>query len=296
MVYRSVDEIDFKREELPPQPLPKKVLLTEPTFYDVTYAINPHMADNIGRVNRSKAETQWYKLRDVYDDLGYSFETMKGVLGLPDMVFCANQTLPVIQPDATRQVVLSRMYASERKDEVPHFERFFRRRRYNINALPEGLEGSFEGTGDAIWHTGRYLLWGGYGFRSDPAIYDYLTERLELPIMLLELQDPIFYHLDTCLCVLEEQTALIYPDAFSSEGLRLIEHMFDTVIDAPAEEARELLACNAHCPDGQHVIIQKGCDTTVSELKAAGFTPIELDLSEYLKAGGSAYCMKLMYW
>jgi N-dimethylarginine dimethylaminohydrolase len=31
-------------------------------------------------------------------------------------------------------------------------------------------------------------------------------------------------------------------------------------------------------------------------LREAGFTPLELDTSEFIKAGGSVFCMKLMFW
>jgi N-dimethylarginine dimethylaminohydrolase len=44
------------------------------------------------------------------------------------------------------------------------------------------------------------------------------------------------------------------------------------------------------------VLIQEGCDGTVDRLRAHGFVPVELDTSEFLKAGGSVFCMKQMIW
>ena len=76
----------------------------------------------------------------------------------------------------------------------------------------------------------------------------------------------------------------------------MIHALFDEVIEAPEDESRQLFACNAHCPDGRHVIIQRGCAVTVARLQAAGFTPIEVDTDEFLKAGGSVFCMKQMFW
>ncbi|MDX1439381.1 MAG: arginine deiminase-related protein, partial [Rubricoccaceae bacterium] len=142
----------------------------------------------------------------------------------------------------------------------------------------------------------RYLLWGGYGYRTDAEVYASLAEELGIPVLKLHLADPDFYHLDTCLCPLDENTALIYPGAFDQEGLELIRSHFDIVLEAPEEEARNLFACNAHCPDGKHVLIQKGCDKANRQLHDAGFDVIELDTSEYLKSGGSVFCMKLMFW
>jgi N-dimethylarginine dimethylaminohydrolase len=188
------------------------------------------------------------------------------------------------------------MHAPERQAEVPHFKRFFKDQGYAIRQLPDELDSDFEGMGDAIWHPSRYLLWGGYGFRTDRAAYEALSNMLDVRVIALELDDPDFYHLDTCFSVLDERSVLIYPGVFTAESRALIDRFFDTVVEAPEDEARELFACNAHCPDGEHVLIQRGCTTTNARLRDAGFIPVELDTSEFLKSGGSVFCMKLMIW
>ena len=296
MVYARPSDLDFTLDDCAPCPVPRRVVLTTPMYFDVAYVINPHMADHVGTVDHDEATRQWDALRAAYASLGITPEIVDGVDGLPDMVFCANQTLPVCQPDGTTSVVLSRMHAPERQAEVPHFKRFFEANGYAIQELPEDLDTDFEGMGDAIWHPGHYLLWGGYGFRTGQPAYEALSEMLDAPVIALKLDDPDFYHLDTCFSVLDERSVLIYPGVFDASGRALIDHFFDTVIEAPEDEARELFACNAHCPDGEHVLIQEGCTTTNARLRDAGFTPIELDTSEFLKSGGSVFCMKLMIW
>jgi N-dimethylarginine dimethylaminohydrolase len=226
-----------------------------------------------------------------------------GAEGLPDMVFCANQTLPYIRPSSgngtdgnNKGVVLSQMYAPQRKSEVSHYSRFFEESGYDVLPLDADISTSFEGMGDAIWHPSRYLLWGGYGFRTDASVYSRIAEELDVHVLILELTDPDFYHLDTCFSALNEETVLIYPDAFHTDGLALIRKLFQNVLESPEDEARRLFSCNAHCPDGQHVLIQSGCTTTNGLLKESGFDPVELDTSEFLKAGGSVFCMKQMFW
>ena len=59
-------------------------------------------------------------------------------------------------------------------------------------------------------------------------------------------------------------------------------------------EAHALLACNACCPDGRNVLMQRGCERTGAALRAAGFTVRELETGEFLKSGGSVFCMKLL--
>ena len=297
MVYQSTADLDFQLSDRPAVPRPERVVLTTPTYFDVEYVINPHMAHHVGTVDKEKAQTQWRALRAAYELLDIQPAIVEGVEGLPDMVFCANQTLPYHPPETGETgVVLSRMHAEERQQEVPHFARFFETQNYDVRRLPDDLDTDFEGMGDGIWHPGRYLLWGGYGFRTGLPAYEAVSTMLDVPVIALRLDDPDFYHLDTCFSVLDEQSVLIYPGAFDGEARALIEHFFDTIIEAPEEEARELFACNAHCPNGKHVLIQEGCEHTNARLRDAGFTPIELDTGEFLKSGGSVFCMKLMIW
>lgn len=295
MVITSLNEILFDLKDLPTMPLANRVLMTEPTFFEVVYVINPHMKGNIGEVDKNRAMEQWNTLHASYQSLGLQVETIPGIPGQPDMVFCANQTLPFWNPDGSRGIVSSRMYAPQRRGEVVHFEKHFSERNYLAIQLPHS-DSFFEGMGDALWHPGRRLLWGGYGFRTDLDVYRFISNTLDTTVITLELLDPDFYHLDTCLSLLDETTAIVYPQAFQPEGIRKIKELIPNVIEAPEDEARNLFAVNAHSPDGKHVLIQRGCKQTCNQLLDHGYIPLEVDTDEFLKAGGSVFCMKLMHW
>lgn len=286
----------FDVPSLPAIPRPGRVLLTTPDHFEVAYVINPHMEGNVGDVDRDRARAQWETLYDTYRRLGMEVSLLPGAEGLPDMVFCANQTLPYLTPGGERGAVLSRMHAPQRTPEVEHYRAFFEDEGYETIGLDPDLPGDFEGMGDAIWHPGRYLLWGGHGYRTDRQVYHRLGDKLGFPVLPLSLTDPDFYHLDTCFCPLDEQTALVYPGAFDEEGLATIKAHFPRIIEAPEDEARGLFACNAHSPDGQHVLIQAGCEGTNALLRAGGYDVIEVETGEFLKSGGSVFCMKLMFW
>jgi N-dimethylarginine dimethylaminohydrolase len=286
----------FDVATLPAIPRPGRVLLTTPAHFRVEYVINPHMEGNIGTVDPERARAQWEAVRAAYERVGFEAHVVEGAEGLPDMVFCANQTLPYRTPGGETGVVLSRMHAPQRKAEVPFFARFFRDQGYEVRALDDDLPGDFEGMGDALWHPGRYLLWGGYGYRTDRGVYERFTEKLGFPVLPLSLTDPDFYHLDTCLCPLDEATALYFPGAFDEEGLALLRAHFERLLEAPEDEARRLFACNAHSPDGRQVLIQRGCKDTNAALTKAGYEVVELDTDEFLKSGGSVFCMKVMFW
>jgi N-dimethylarginine dimethylaminohydrolase len=295
-VITSVDQVDFSLEEIPAMPLPKETLMVTPKYFSVEYVINPHMTDNVGKVNKLEAQNEWDVLRSTFDQIGIKVHTIVGKEGLPDMVFCANQSLPYQDQEGNRHVIMSIMHADERKEEVPYIEQWYRQNGYEAHFLNEDSVKDFEGCGDAIWHTGHRLLWGGYGYRSSVEAYEQVSDIFNIPVIALELVDEAFYHLDTCFCVLDEKTALIYPEAFTSEGLELIHALFERVINASKYEATKLFACNACCPDGSNVIIQQGCTDVNKNLRDAGFSVHEVSTYEFLKSGGSVFCMKMMVW
>lgn len=277
-------------------PAPREVLMATPKHYSVEYVINPHMEGNIGRVNKAKALWQWEVIRDKFRLLGFHVHEAEGQPGLPDMVFTANQSLPFVDPRGQKHAVMSIMHAEQRKEEVPFFEQWYRQNGYNVHYLDARKIADFEGMGDAVWHFKKQILWGGYGFRSSQRVYETISDLLGVPVVMLELTHPAFYHLDTCFCVLNERSVLIYPQAFTGDGMELIHAAFPIVIEASETEARERFACNACCPDGKNVIIQKGCHGVNKALKQHGFAFHEVDTGEFLKSGGSVYCMTLMLW
>lgn len=295
-VITSVDQLDFKHSDLRTMPAPSKVLMVEPTHYDVEYVINPYMENQIGEVDKMQALNEWEHLRDGFEELGFTVDVLDGEPGLPDMVFCANQSLPYTSPDGKKEVLMSIMKADQRKGEVPFIEQYYRREGYEIHHIKRDTVESFEGMGDALWHFKRGLIWGAYGFRSSLEVYDQISELYDVPVIALELQQEEFYHLDTCMCVLNEDSVLVYSDAFSAEGMKLIRSMFDTVIEASAYEAEKLFAVNAVSPDGKNVLIQQGCTDVNQKLRDAGFYVHEYSTYEFLKSGGSVFCMKMMLW
>jgi N-dimethylarginine dimethylaminohydrolase len=295
-VITSADQLNFELSSLPGMPFPHKTLMVQPTYFSVDYVINPHMQDQVGKVDPLKAKTQWEAIKSIFLQIGIEPKAVKGRENLPDMVFSANQSLPFIDEEGNNHVVMSIMHTRQRKQEVPFIEQWYRQNGYHIHHLKEETNGDFEGCGDAIWHTGKRLLWGGYGFRSSMNALEQISEMFDVPVISLQLADEMFYHLDTCLCILDRNTALIYPAAFTDEGLALIDAVFERIIHATKQEATEFLACNAVCPDEKNVIIQQGCTDVNKKLRDAGFAVHEVDTSEYLKSGGSVFCMKQLIW
>lgn len=295
-IYKTVGDLKgFSLRNCPSMPEPGGVLMCRPDHYNVLEVKNPFMAGQVGHVNRAAAMAQWEDVRRAFAEAGKPVSLIDPVENLEDMVFCANQTLVGLTPRMERLCFLGAMRHPSRRREVMAFEEWFKRAGYRIARLPDTTV-YFEGAGDAIWHPGKRLIWGGYGFRSDAAAYAEVARAFQAPVALLKLVNERFYHLDTCFCPLTPEAVLIYPSAFDPESLGLILQLFPIVVVAEEADAIRYMACNAAIVDSRTAIIQRGAAGAVRHMAALGLKVVEVDTSEFMKSGGSVYCMKMFLY
>lgn len=253
-------------------------------------------------IDLNLAKKQWNDLLKVYQTLqqqGHLAEInlLTPVQGLEDMVFCANQVFPIKNQSGLKQAVISNMKHLSRQREVSFFEQFFRKKGYQIHSLPKAY--TFEGMGDMILHNN--ILFGGYGYRTDKQAYTYIEKMLNLPLLPLKLTNPYFYHLDTCFLPLYDNTLLVVREAFTSQDIQKLKNHFSDIVFIPEQEAREYFSLNAHVFTSpltqRHVaVLQTGDTLTKSVLKEKNYIIFEVDTSEFMKSGGSVFCMKMGYW
>ena len=258
--------------------------MCRPEYFGVEYEINPWMRIS-NASDSSRCLTQWQALVQVLNqDLGVEIELIEPQKGLPDLVFTANAGVV-----ARGKAVPSRFRHPERQQEEQHFERWFDVHELEVIRLDSDLY--FEGAGDLLGFSDVWF--GGYRQRSDIRAYTVLTAIFQKEILPLELVDAKFYHLDTCFCPLSGGELLYYPGAFDSYARTVIESRLEKKrrLPVPGEEA-ERFACNAVCV-GRHVVLPKGCPTTMRLLESHGYKTHPLELDEFMKAGGSAKCLTL---
>ena len=136
----------------------KQILMCAPTYFEVTYAINPAMARTLAckiAVNQFKAMEQWTGLKDIYTKEGFDVVLIDPVKGLPDMVFTANCG---IVNDG--RAIIGEFKHAQRKPETEYFEKWFKENDYGIIHIKE----EFEGTGDMLLWKDNII--GGHGVRS----------------------------------------------------------------------------------------------------------------------------------
>ncbi len=262
----------------PPTP---RILMCPPDHYGIEYEINPWMNRSLGAV-RVLAFRQWTNLRDALVTLGVRVETLQPRPGLPDLVFTANAGL------VFRDLFLSSRFKHDvRARESPVFDGWFAAHGFTVEHLPEGMY--HEGAGDALFCGD--VLFAGYRQRSDALAHQWVAQRFGVRCLPLELVNPRFYHLDTCFCPLAVGEAIYYPEAFDAYGRRVLAtHVPKLIPVADAEAYR--FGCNAVVV-GKTVVHNSRCPQLAADLERAGYRPIEVELDEFLKAGGSAKCLTL---
>ncbi len=256
--------------------------MCRPDHFGIYYEINPWM-DRGRQADRTVALGQWEALYQLLvNTLRIQVELLPSVPGLPDLCFTANAGVFV-----DNLFVSSRFRYREREAEVPYYTQWFLERNYRVVCLPEPV--LFEGEGDALFY--EDCLFAGYRFRSELQAHHLLAELLGLPVHSLELTDPWFYHLDTCLCPLQQGQAAYYPEAFSPASQRLLKEAIPELFPVTEAEARRFV-CNAIVV-GQAVVMNADCPHLSRTLVEAGYRVYEVGTTEFLKAGGGPKCLAL---
>ena len=258
-----------------------RILMCPPDHYGIEYEINAWMSRG-KQADRDVAMEQWTQLRQLLVDAGASVELLEPQEGFPDLVFTANAGLV-----HRNRVVMSRFRPPQRRGELAFTEPWLASAGFEVCHLPEEMY--FEGAGDALF-CGDTLI-AGYRIRSDARAQQVLGEMLGCRVIPLELVSQHYYHLDTCFCPLNDDTALFFPGAFDDYGKRALQEVVPNLIEIPDSEAAHF-AGNAVVV-GTTVVTNTGCPKVHARLAEQGFTPHGTPLHEFVKAGGSAKCLTL---
>ena len=258
-------------------------LMCPPTYFDVTYAINPWMDPSVG-VDPERAYAQWSGLVAAYERAGHRVDVLEPVPGLPDMVFAANGATVV-----DGRTLLARFATSQRAAEAAVHRAWHRRSGvlYGGRRLAESVAVN-EAEGDFAVLSSVVLA--GHGFRTTLAAHAELAALTGREVVSLELVDPRFYHLDVALGVLDADRDHVayYPPAFSPASRAVLERRFP---DAVLADDADAYAFGLNLVgDGRHVFLPTGAVHLRDALEALGYVPVELDTSELILGGGSVKC------
>lgn len=268
------------------QPLQRTYLMCEPKHFTVDYRINPWMHPD-QPTDTALALEQWRTLRDLFISLGHEVLLIQPAADLPDMVYAANGGFTV-----GGVAYSARFTHPERAAEGPLYASWFADAGFDVVDAEEINEGE----GDFLL-VGETIL-AGHGFRSSTRSHAEVARIFDREVVALELVDPRFYHLDTAISVLDPVTPedgaanIAYlPHAFSDASRRILEERYPDAILVSDEDA-VWLGLNS-ISDGRNVIIAARATGFADQLRARGYNPIGVDLSELLKGGGGVKCCTL---
>lgn len=278
------------------------VLMADPRYFDVTYSINPLTPwPPATAVSPRRAREQWERVAQRLEDAGVSVSVAgPPPRGYPDFVFIKNAALVV-----GRTAIMARFAHPERRGEEAIAADWFHRNGYTVRELPDTDGLFFEGGGDAIWsHEGRHL-WIAYGQgRTTLAGAEEVRRMVRIltpgvSVHLLRTVSPITYHLDLCFLPVGARRVLVQYGSFTGAGLAEIARVFgaDGIVRVPS---RYLFACNSvmvpGAGEGRGVIISPKLGAEgyrVWLARKTGLRVVEINVSEFQKAGGAVACMVL---
>ncbi len=273
-----------------------RILMCRPDYFEVSYTINPWMDPGAWHAESgqlmAQSRTQWDGLYRNLTGLGVAVDLHTPQPGVPDMVFTANAAIVL-----DRKALLARFLDSERQAEETFHGAVFADLVANgvideVSTLPHGM--FQEGAGDCLWDGARELFWAGYGQRSRREAYAYVAAFFDRKVVTLELADPRYYHIDTCLAVLNSGHVVYYPPAFSAasnERLRA-EVGGDHWLIAAGEEDASRLGVNL-VNIGTKVVMAVCSPMLEQNLNHAGFQVIRSPLPAFGMSGGAAACLTL---
>jgi N-dimethylarginine dimethylaminohydrolase len=270
-------------------------IMTDSTYFEVSYAINPWMTPREWQANefqnRAAARTAQARLAEALKRAGARVTVMQGVPGLPDMVFPANAAIVL-----DGRAMAARFRHPERQGEEAHFIHKFQDLQAEgqlreVTSVPEGCWQ--EGAGDCIWDASRQLFWAGFGPRSSFDAIAGIEDYFGVPAVALELITEQFYHLDTCFAPLNGGEILYYPPAFSDHAIRAIKERVppDQLIEAAPEDAARFSVNAVNI--GRRIVLAEPTQRLSDTLSERGYEVDPVDLRPFMMSGGGAYCMTL---
>jgi N-dimethylarginine dimethylaminohydrolase len=258
----------------------KNILMCSADWFEVKYEINAWMHEG-QPVNRMLAQKQWQNVYNIYTkQLGWDVQLIKPVQHLPDMVFATDCCLMI-----DGKILLSNFRCPERQPESLEYEHWFRENGYvNIKQTKSYFEG-----GDNLLCGNKILA--GYGFRSSLAAAQEIQNYFDCEVVSLRITNPNFYHLDTSVAVLSDDTVAFYSAAIDKVRQRRLRAAIPNVIEVTLDEASGF-GLNA-VSDGRTVVTSDGSESLLAKYRAGGFQAIGTDVSEFRKSGGGVKCMTL---
>ncbi|KHE69994.1 dimethylarginine dimethylaminohydrolase family protein [Halobacillus sp. BBL2006] len=259
----------------------KSVLVVKPSFMRITEVINEtqkHYKE--GNIDIPLALQQHDRFVNVLKEHGAEVTQLPAHPRLPEQVFTRDIAFAIHD-----QLFLASMNEEVRQEETTILRTWLRDRAISYQ---EGIPGSIEG-GDVVIDSST--IWVGRSNRTSHQAVEELLMRLpSFKVEPLALKREIL-HLDCVFNIISEDFALVYPPAFTAEGLSRLKARFD-VIPVTKEEQFQMGPNVLSIGNGKVISLPQN-ERLNEVMQARGFHVIPVDFSEIIKSGGSFRCCTL---
>ncbi|MCA0987210.1 dimethylarginine dimethylaminohydrolase family protein [Guptibacillus algicola] len=258
------------------------VLVVKPTFMRITEIINETQKHyETSNINVPLALKQHENFVSVLQENGVHVSELPTDPHLPEQVFTRDIGFTI-----NDNLFVGSMNERVRQAETNILKTWLTDRDISYQ---EGLPGSIEG-GDVV--IDGSTIWVGVSGRTSQRAIKELQRRLpQYQIEPLALDNDIL-HLDCVFNIISDDTALIYPESFTKDGLKKISARFNTLIEVTKDEQFEM-GPNVLSIGNKKIVSLPQNDRLNSVLKSNGFNVIPIDFSEIIKSGGSFRCCTL---
>jgi N-dimethylarginine dimethylaminohydrolase len=262
-----------------------EILVCDAAYFRIEYEINPYMDTGL-QPDVQAAIAEHEAIVRAHRATGRYVRHIPAAWECPDMVYTA--TAAVVR--GSRAVLGAP--PPERKSEVPYFRDWLEADGFEVLEAPY----PFSGQGDAL-ACGELLL-AGYGQRTDRRMHAVLGEYLDYDadqVVALRTVSAQWYDLDLAVAVVAADTVAYHPHALDEPSRQRLQGLHrdrgvDLVEVSTAEAARFALNLVS---DGTTVTMTAGAPRLAADLRARGFTVVELDTTELRKGGGGVRCTAL---
>jgi N-dimethylarginine dimethylaminohydrolase len=266
-------------------PWGRHYLMVRPDHFRVDYTINPFM-DLADQPDPARVRDQWDAIVGAVEAAGGTVDVLDQRPDAPDMVYAMNLGLPLAGPAGT-VTVLSHMRYAERRMETDSAAAWFAGRGHDLRTIGrDGVGAHFE-AGDAFAWRGELVV--GHGPRTERLALKHLAHELDVTVRGIRITHPGMYHLDLGFCPLDDNRAMVCPDAFdAASARRLLELVPEPLV---LTEAEAMTFCANSVVVGRTVIMPACPPRVHDQLEAWGFEVVVVEVSEFLKGGGAIRCL-----
>jgi len=292
-----------------------KLLMSGVEYFSDGQAINPYMDSSV-HIDIAKAQHEHADAQQGFEKAGLMVTRVAPPADCQDGVYTANWAFIL---DGT--AVMSRL-PNARKAEEAYAEQTLRAMGYKIVTIPE--DWFFSGQGDMLYIPGTRTIIGGYGYRTDRRVHDFVAKLFNCEVVSIHaipqrtlfgyhnlrfgtpvinkvsgIADGPAYDIDLAAGVLRgavdgQKPLIAYCPALLDRKSRAVmdgRADFDTIV-VSRSEALHAYATNL-VSSGETVVLNAGAKRLIRTIEQRGLKTIGLTNSEISKGGGGYRCMSL---